>query len=691
VKGHPELFLLRLTLAISLFLFIAPASRAQGDYVRASVRSVKGIARIYVGTQPGVFTPKRNDPLEPGNTIETGWNGRVVISLSDGGQITVLPNSRVILKTFIVPHSARELLEILMGRVLVKIHHVGGKPNPYRLNSPTASIAVRGTEFIVDVRSGGETLVIVREGLVEVWSRNIPDNRRLVTPGNRVIVRPGGDISSAFSGPGSGLNGRSRFYGGLGEDYQRSLDGVAQNSNEISPVFFSAFPDQHLDSLENPANAAECKSAEGRLLMLPSLSEPYLSDKERPNYDYSVSPQLTFFTPIPGSRLVVGGGASAFAVRSRNIVDNEYTGHMSHYLQDLKMNALNVSLIAAYSFGDHGKTGVGIGVDRLMGDGNFLDESKYKSNIFNSGHTEESKARFERTRLTFGFTRRFSDGKKLGLYFRQGITSSYQDGLYVDEYADESHPMTWSITLGKTNVSNLSSEVGARFRAPLTRRLFYGIEGSYLYERINARRESVVGVTLGLSARPTSVAKIDVPPESVTKYLARRARFGAGLGFALSSKILLDFDVAGGVFNNDRPPQEPINSSFGISSYPSYPGSLRSAEGTFISAHAAAQTNLWRNLLLSASSLTALRRDFHYAEVATYGRSSNGAPIYEVTYSTYKTVYEYKSWLSNISLGWKFKPNLVAEYLYSTDHRYGDKSHSLRLRYTFNLGITGEK
>ena len=174
MKGHPELFLLRLTLAIWLFLFIAPASRAQGDYVRASVRSVKGIARIYAGTQPGVFTPKRNDPLEPGNTIETGWNGRVVISLSDGGQITVLPNSRVVLKTFIVPHSARELLEILMGRVLVKIRHVGGKPNPYRLNSPTASIAVRGTEFIVDVLSGGETVVVVREGLVEVWSRNNP-------------------------------------------------------------------------------------------------------------------------------------------------------------------------------------------------------------------------------------------------------------------------------------------------------------------------------------------------------------------------------------------------------------------------------------------------------------------------------------------------------------------------------------
>src|SRR5262245_22139581 len=374
MQGHPILFPLHLTLVISLFLSIAPASQAQSDVVRARVRSVTGIARIYINPQSGAFAPKRNDPLEPGNIIETDRNSRVVISLSDGGLIMVLPNSKVILKDFPVAHSARELLDIIVGRVLVKIHHVGGKPNPYRLNSPAASIAVRGTEFIVDVQLGGETLVIVREGLVEVSSRNNPNNKRLVTPGGRVIVRPGGDISSAFPGPGSELNGRSRF--NLGEDYQRSVDSVAQNSNEISPVFFSAFPDQHLDSLENPAYAAEFKNAEGRLLLLPSVSKPYRSnDTSLP--DYSISPQATFFTPIPGSRLVVGGGASAFGVRSQYLDDSQFLNYTYHNREVLKLNALNVSFIASYSFGDHGKTSVGIGVDRLSGDGNFLSESSY--------------------------------------------------------------------------------------------------------------------------------------------------------------------------------------------------------------------------------------------------------------------------------------------------------------------------
>jgi hypothetical protein len=31
----------------------------------------------------------------------------------------------------------------------------------------------------------GETLVVVREGQVEVWPHNNPNNKRLITPGGR--------------------------------------------------------------------------------------------------------------------------------------------------------------------------------------------------------------------------------------------------------------------------------------------------------------------------------------------------------------------------------------------------------------------------------------------------------------------------------------------------------------------------
>jgi hypothetical protein len=668
VQGHP--FVLRLTLVISLLLLAPIGVKAQGNVnpVQASVRSFRGSALIFTG--PGVFAPpKVNGRLDPGTRIETGKDGRVVIALTDRGQITVLPNSIVTLKNFQGAQTVRELLEIAMGRVIVKIHHDGKKPNPYRLNSPSASIAVRGTEFVVVVQPSGETMVLVREGLVEVWSRNNPDNKRLVAPGGSVTVRPGGDISSAFPGPGSQLSGRARYDGSLGQEYQRSVDGVTQSSNEISPVFFSAFPDSHLDSLENPAYAAEFKRAEGRLLLLPSLSAPYNSDyaKDPPRLDYSLSPQLTFYTPIPGSRFVVGGAASAFDVKSQDLTDIQRSAtNIDHNSQALRFKALNISLIAAYSYGDRGETSVGIGIDRLSGDGTYTSDYYNERSGESDKQLYDSNAVFTRTRLTFGLVHRFSESKKIGFYYRQGINSSDQNYREEVDFQSQS-PLgvttsAASLKYGKTNISTLSSELGARFRASLTRRLFYGVEGSYLYERLNSRHETLD------------------QPVTRNRYLARRARLGGGMGFAPTSRILLNIDITLGVFDNDQPAEEedvlPGNRAGASRS----PRSLNSARARLASAHAAAQSNLWRNLFLSFSSLYTLRNDLQ-----------NKAYIYNGNLISFALEEKDTRLLSSGGLGWKFTPNLTAEYLFSIDHQYLVPSHSFLLRYTFNMGVNRER
>src|SRR5215813_13478244 len=651
MRGDP--ILLRLTLVISLFLLTALEARAQNNVVQAQVRSVTGVARMYISHQSGALALRRNYLPEPGNIIETGLNGRVVISLSDGGMITVLPNSRVVLNNFLVAHSARELLDIMVGRVLVKIRHTGGKPNPYRLNSPAASIAVRGTEFIVDVLLSGETLVVVREGQVEVWPRNNPGNKRLVTPGGRVIVRPGGDIGSTFPGP------------------RRSFVSMSQDG----PAFFSAFPDRHLDCLENPAYAADFKDAEGRLSLLPSVSAPYRSDlkgnatsKDPPRFDYSIFPQLTFFTPIPGSRLVIGGGVSALRTRLEELVDFQFPEYKVYDHEMSKSSASNVSFIAAYSFGAEDKMSAGIGIDRSSGDEVFSGDSNSKANTpvyaSNGRYFERLNSRFARTRVTLGLARRFSEGKKLGLYYRQGFSSSDQEGRREEEYQISAPASNYNYSRsyfasGKANTSTISYELGARFRAPLTRRLFYGIEGSYLYERI--------------------YSQVETPgqPMDYGRYLARRARLGGGVGFALTSRILLNFDVAGGLYNDVRPVnivQSPWLYTSGESSLAISSVLSRASRGGFVSAHAAAQATVWRNLFLSTSSLMTVNRN-------SYGYS----------YSPFKDSYKLRNYLSNVGLGWKVKPNFVAEYLFSVDPDERFPSHSLRLRYTFNLGGAGEK
>jgi hypothetical protein len=660
------------TLTISLFLLLAPAVLGQGGFVQAYVRTVTGSVRLYNKSRPGVFTIKRKEQLEPGSTIETGYNGRVVIWLNDGSQITVLPNSKVLLRDYTAAHSARELLNILEGRVLVKIRHSGGKPNPYRLNSPAASIAVRGTEFIVDVLQNGETLVAVQEGQVEVWPHSNPGNKRLVTPGGRVIVRPGGDISLAFPGPGSELNGRTRFNRDMAEIYQNSVDSLVQ-TGEILPAFFTAFPDPHLDSLENPAYAAGFKNAEGRLSFLPSISAPsyYLSSYSLPKdlgppvpHDFSIAPQLTFYTPIPGSRLTVGGSVSASRTKLQDMVSYRNDQNTYYYFNSnvMKLTALNTSLLAAYSFGAKGKTSLGIGVDKLAGDGYFFNS--FESIWDGEGYKRfiVSNARLKRTRLTLGMVHKFSEASRLGIYYRYGINSSDQQNENRHEGVDNSFSfLPLNLLAERSIISTGSSEVGIRFRAPITRRLFYGIEGSYLYERINSRQK-MPGQTF-----------------DEMRFLGRRARIGGGLGFALSSRILFNVDIAGGLYNTSKPAElyylgarlRPTEEDRTMNT----PDPSAGERGKFISVHSAVQTRIWRNAFATGSHLMTRRKNARYY----FGDSLQWLSPHR----------EFASF-SNFSVGWKFKPGLTAEYLISTDNRRFAPSHSLLLRYTFNLKINDE-
>jgi len=196
---------LSVSLCVSLLASIlAVIGSAQNQTGSVIVTSVVGKVTLY-GKSGFTAALKRGDPIWPGNAIETG-NGSIVLAISDGSQVTVYPRSRIVLKDFSASASWKDLLEIIVGRVRSKINHYGNRPNPYRVYSPIASIAVRGTDFLVDVDPSTETRVTVFEGLVEVTGLFNPQNSKLVKPGQNVIVRPGGSIGLISIGPDSRLN-----------------------------------------------------------------------------------------------------------------------------------------------------------------------------------------------------------------------------------------------------------------------------------------------------------------------------------------------------------------------------------------------------------------------------------------------------------------------------------------------------
>src|ERR1700736_2441988 len=185
---------------------MAQTGLAQVTPVEARIASINGNVYLSNGVQ-GQALAKRGDVLTPGEEIDTLAGGRATIELTDGSLVVVRPGSRLVLKDFRTAHSLRELFDILLGHVRVKINHFGGRPNPYRVNSPTASIAVRGTEFSVAVSGSADTEVVVYDGLVEVTNLSNPQDKVLLHPGQGVIVRPNQDIHLFALPPGEEIGG----------------------------------------------------------------------------------------------------------------------------------------------------------------------------------------------------------------------------------------------------------------------------------------------------------------------------------------------------------------------------------------------------------------------------------------------------------------------------------------------------
>jgi hypothetical protein len=125
-----------------------------------------------------------NDLIRPRQEIVTGPDGHAILQVEDGSTFEVFPDSRVIFRAN--PGNWRDLLDVFLGKVKVQIQKLGGRPNPTRVSSPTALIAVRGTTFEVEVESPDATRVAVIEGLVEV--------RNQIRPGKVVELKGGESI-----------------------------------------------------------------------------------------------------------------------------------------------------------------------------------------------------------------------------------------------------------------------------------------------------------------------------------------------------------------------------------------------------------------------------------------------------------------------------------------------------------------
>lgn len=668
----------RALLALAVITALCASVRAQ---VEAHVASVNGLVTRQSGSRPAQVL-KRGEILAPNDEIDTRGGGRIAIELTDGSLITILPGSRIVFGDYRSAASLRELFEITAGRIRVRVNHFSGKPNPYRVNSPTASIAVRGTDFSVAVRVSGETQVVVYEGLVEVTSLTDPRRRALVEPGRGVIVRPNEDIrffrpnraneiserndgggrerdqqanqqanqqsgQPASNQSGQGSQGATRDTTG---NYERYLDSLVQPGETPPLSRFVAFADSHLDSLENPAYATEFTAAEGRVFLLPSFSgvvggktaersqnlSALGSAFLRP-VDYGMLLQTSLFAPLADARLALGGSFTT-----------DYSGLQSFTLDPGAMGlrattsstdsaSIAASVLIARRFGGAGRTSFGLGLDHTAGRGSLLDlTTETGAAGIVSRERLDSRSSIKRTRLRIGLTREFAAGHKLGVFYRHGLAAS--------DDRERSHTLDGApLALDSTHASSRLSELGLRLRGPITERLFYGVEGTLLSGNFAERLRRA-----GLA-------------EQNDRERFKQATLSLGLGYALRPRTVFSFDVAGALARANDVRRETAA------------GMLLNNDRQrlySLSAHAAVQTDVWRNLFVSASIL-ALKQE-----------RKTSLPLPATGFTRDRVTGYY----SDYGAGWRFTPNFLAQYVFSTGYGRNPSGHALLLRYTFNPG-----
>jgi hypothetical protein len=136
-----------------LALAQAPASNAVPAEERAGMlKSVRGDVQLLSGSG-GTRTARAGDAVAPIDRVVTGADAAASLVLRDGTTIVVGPSSRLDLKQFHFDATTQDgglLVSLLRGSLRMITGLIGkSHPDAVRVETQTAVIGIRGTDFIV--------------------------------------------------------------------------------------------------------------------------------------------------------------------------------------------------------------------------------------------------------------------------------------------------------------------------------------------------------------------------------------------------------------------------------------------------------------------------------------------------------------------------------------------------------------
>ena len=194
----------RFILLIILFLFFSSQANANvnvrlGFTAEGKVVQKRGRVQIYQAISNKWVYAKPGSLLHSGDTIRTGANGKASLLMSDETIMQVGRNSRleinhvaknagwfersVIAKS--IKKASRSVFSLLKGKLWAR--NKNKKVNA-RFRMVTATIGIRGTELVIEVKENGSVESTILEGRVEATNEH---GSIMGEPGNQISIQPG--------------------------------------------------------------------------------------------------------------------------------------------------------------------------------------------------------------------------------------------------------------------------------------------------------------------------------------------------------------------------------------------------------------------------------------------------------------------------------------------------------------------
>lgn len=181
--------------------------------VAANVHFVTGLVTATAGGQPERKLAK-SDEIYDSDEVNTAHNGRVQMRFTDGGLVSLMPDTRFTVEEYRLGAGSGEDGALIFGLLRGGLRTVTGvigkvKHDNYQLKTPVGTLGIRGTEFIAVIGPPGTLRVHVGRGKVVITNEHgtleVPEGQNaVVTSKAAPTLSETGPVFLAVSPTGDG-------------------------------------------------------------------------------------------------------------------------------------------------------------------------------------------------------------------------------------------------------------------------------------------------------------------------------------------------------------------------------------------------------------------------------------------------------------------------------------------------------